>query len=127
MKSVDKMYVEIAGCNIVEAVLSVVENLSVEAGEKTEVANFQVMEDTEGPKVTTEGPKVTTEVLSETEFEEKIKLAYPKAEEELMDFLNRCKLKNYEIMLCPKCSFVFHKEATKVLEHYKLQSQKRGK
>lgn len=43
----------------------------------------------------------------------KMKVAYPKAEEELINFLNRCKLNNSEVMLSPKSSLVFDKEATK--------------
>lgn len=49
------------------------------------------------------------------------------AEEELVDFLNRCRLKNSEIILCPKYSFVFDKEATKSFEGFISKSKKRGK
>jgi len=49
------------------------------------------------------------------------------AEEELIDFLNRCRLKNSEVMLCPRCSSVFNKEATKRLENVVPESKKRGK
>ncbi|PNX66332.1 hypothetical protein L195_g055027, partial [Trifolium pratense] len=38
-------------------------------------------------------------------------------EEELVDFLNRCKLKNSEVMLCPRCSAVCDKEATAGLQN----------
>jgi len=34
-------------------------------------------------------------------------------EEELIDFLDRCRLKNSEVMLCPRSSSMFDKEATK--------------
>jgi len=43
-----------------------------------------------------------------------MKAAYPTVEEKLIDFLNRCKLENSEVMLCPRCSVVFDKEASKV-------------
>jgi len=43
----------------------------------------------------------------------KTKVAYPKAEEELIDFLNMCKLNNYEVMFFPICISVFDKDATK--------------
>lgn len=39
--------------------------------------------------------------------------AYPKAEEELVDFMNRCGLKDSEVMLCPKCNLVYEKDAAK--------------
>ena len=45
----------------------------------------------------------------------------------MIDFLNRCRLKNSEVMLCRRCSFVFHKEATKSLENFVHKSKKRGK
>jgi len=47
--------------------------------------------------------------------------------EELIDFLNRCRLKNFEVMLWPKCSYVFDKKATKSLESFIPKSKKRGK
>jgi len=37
-------------------------------------------------------------------------------EEELIDFLNHCKLKNSEVMLCPRCSLVFDKRPLKALK-----------
>ncbi|PNX70012.1 hypothetical protein L195_g057033, partial [Trifolium pratense] len=40
------------------------------------------------------------EVVPEEEYERRVREVYPNAEEELVDFLNRCKLKNSEVMLC---------------------------
>jgi len=54
-------------------------------------------------------------------------VAYPMAEEELIDFLNRCKLKNSEVMMCPRCNFIFEKEATGGLKIFLPTSKKRGK
>jgi hypothetical protein len=34
------------------------------------------------------------EIVPDPQFEEKLKTAYPTAEEDMIDFLNRCKLKN---------------------------------
>lgn len=42
--------------------------------------------------------------------------AYPKVEEDLVKFLNQCKLIDSEVMLCPRCNSVFDKEAAKKLE-----------
>ncbi|MCI81229.1 hypothetical protein A2U01_0102502, partial [Trifolium medium] len=50
--------------------------------------------------------------VPEEEYEKKVREVYPNAEEELMDFLNRCKLNNSEVMMCPRCSTVCDKEAT---------------
>jgi len=52
-------------------------------------------------------------------------VAYPKAEEQLIDFLNRCKLNNSEVMFCPRCSLVFDKEATKGIDNFNT-NLKRG-
>lgn len=53
------------------------------------------------------------------DYTEKIKVVCPKAEEELIDFLNRCKIIGSEVMLCPRCSALFDIEATKDLENIK--------
>jgi len=76
-----------------------------------EIANCQLVE-------ATEGTKIITEVIFDFQFSEKMKVAYPTAEEELIDFLNCCRLNNSEVMLCPRCTAIFEKEDTKVLENY---------
>jgi len=67
------------------------------------------------------------ETTPEPQFDEKLKAAYPTTEEELIDFLNRCRLKNFEVMFCPRCSVLFDKEATKGLESSIPKPKKRGK
>ena len=52
MKVVDGMYTEVADCNVVEAIIGVVENLFVYAN--TDVVECEVVEATEGPKVDNE-------------------------------------------------------------------------
>ncbi|WJX34135.1 hypothetical protein P8452_22274 [Trifolium repens] len=47
-----------------------------------------------------------------------MKVVYPRAEEDLIDFLNRCKLKNKGVMLCARCSAVCDKEATAGLKKF---------
>lgn len=42
-------------------------------------------------------------------YEEQMKAFFPKTEEGLVDFLNRCKLKDSEVMLCPCCNVIFDK------------------
>ena len=74
-----------------------------------------------------EGPKSADKVISESQFAEKMKVAYPMAQEDLIDFLSRCRLKNSKVMICPICSYVFDKEATKGLESFIPKSKKRGK
>ena len=98
MKVVDEMYVEVANCNVVEAMIGVVKNLFVEAN--VGINDCQVVE-------ALEGPKVSNEVISESEISKKMKVAYSMAEEELIDFLNRCILRNSEVMMCTRCSDVW--------------------
>jgi hypothetical protein len=59
-----------------------------------------------------------TQSIPEDEYIEKIKVVYPRAEEDLIDFLSRCKINNHEVMMCPRCSAVCDKEATAGLENY---------
>jgi len=66
-------------------------------------------------------------VVTEDQFIEKMKVAYPKAEEDLIEFLKRCKISNTDAMLCPKCSAVFDKEAAKSVEGFRPQSKRKGK
>lgn len=53
------------------------------------------------------------------EYIYQVKVVYPKTEEGLIDFLNMCKLKDYEVMLCMYCSAIFNKDDAKGLENYK--------
>lgn len=43
--------------------------------------------------------------------EEYVKVAYPKQDESLVEFLTGARGK-YEVMLCPRCSSVFDRKAT---------------
>ena len=56
-----------------------------------------------------------------------MEVAYPKVEEDLIDFLNRCKISNTNAMLCLRCSAVFDKEATKFVEGFRPQPKKKGR
>ncbi|XP_045797576.1 uncharacterized protein LOC123891716 [Trifolium pratense] len=58
--------------------------------------------------------------IPEDEYYEKMKVVYPRAEEELIDFLQRCKLNKSEVMLCPRCSAVFDKKAIEGLNKFIL-------
>lgn len=45
-----------------------------------------------------------------------MKVFFPKGEEEIIDFINRCNIKDSEVMSCPCCRAVFDKEVAKELE-----------
>ncbi|KAH1237870.1 hypothetical protein GmHk_08G022674 [Glycine max] len=69
---------------------------------------------------TMEVSHVQVQDVSEEDYNEQMKVVYPQAEEELIDFLNRCKLENKIVMLCPRCSAVCDKEATEGLKKYQV-------
>jgi len=118
LKDIDAMYTGVAGYNVVDAIVDAVGKLSVEA--KVDVVACQMVE-------VSGGPKSADEVILESHFDEKVKVAYHMDEEELIDFLNRCRFRNSKVMLCPRCSSVFDKEATKSLEGFIPKSKKSGK
>jgi hypothetical protein len=64
--------------------------------------------------------------VSEDDYAERVEGVYPKADEKLVDFLNRCHSKNSEVMLCPCCSAVFDKKAADGLKKYVPFSKNRG-
>jgi len=55
-----------------------------------------------------------------------MEVAYPKAEEDVIDFLNRCKISNTYAMLCPRCNAVFDKEAAKSVEGFLPHTKREG-
>ncbi|KAI5447939.1 hypothetical protein KIW84_015401 [Lathyrus oleraceus] len=44
------------------------------------------------------------------------RLAYPKEEENLIEFIKRCQKMRTEVMLCPRCSAIFDRKAATNLE-----------
>jgi len=122
LKDVSMMYTNVAGCNMVEAIIDVVKDLSVKAemGTKADVAECQVVD-------ITKDVEHVEEIALEPQFDKKLKTTYPTVEEELIDFLNRCKLEKPEVMLCPRCSVVFDKEVTKGLKGSIPKPKKTGK
>lgn len=60
--------------------------------------------------------ETSMEVDDECRQEEYNKIAFPKEEETLSNFLRRCQKKKSEVMLCPWCSVVFDKKEAQNLE-----------
>jgi len=81
---------------------------------------------TDAEKVT-EDPHFDDAMVTEDQFAEKMKTAYPKAEEDLIDFLNRCKISNTNAMLYPRCSAMFDKDAAKSVEGFQPQLKRKGR
>ena len=59
--------------------------------------------------------------VTKWEYDQKMEEVFHKAGEDLVDFLNRCKLEDSEVMLCPRCSAVFDKKAAKGLQELKVK------
>jgi len=111
LKKADSMYVEIIGINMVDIVEDSGGQLPVEKPAFGE--NPQAMDE-----MVTEDHQSTNALITEDQLIKKMEVAYPKAEEDLIDFLNRCKISNTNAMLCPRCNAIFDKEAEKSVEGF---------
>jgi len=117
LKNVDSMYTEVVSINMVdvfEGLMAIEESMQAENllavdGKVTEDHSFDDMLDTTD------------------QFAEKIEVAYPKAEEDLIDFLNKCKISNTNAMLCPRYSAMFDKEVAKSVEGFRPQPKTKGR
>ncbi|KAI5409796.1 hypothetical protein KIW84_055304 [Lathyrus oleraceus] len=56
------------------------------------------------------------EVDEDRHREEHQRMAYPKEEEDLVEFIKRCQKMGTEVMLCPRCSAIFDRKAAINLE-----------
>ena len=119
LKKADSMYAEIVDINMVDISEEFGAGDSVEAS----MPKKKLQEDTE---MVTEDHQSDNAMVTEDQFAEKMRVAYPRAEEDLIDFLNRCKISNSNVMLCPRCSAVFDKEAAKSVERFPPQSKWKG-
>jgi len=114
LKTIDSMYVEVVGINMVDISEELMtplheENLSANVEEAAEDHHFDA------------------ELVTDDQFAEKMKTAYPWAEEDLIDFLNRYKISNTHAMLCPRCSAVFDKKAAKFVEGFRPQPNRKDR
>ena len=115
-KKADSMYAEIIGIDMVDIFEAVDTGIPIEASmpqEKVQVDAEMVTEDHQSENA----------MVIEDQLAEKMTVPYPRAEEDLIDFLNRCKISNTNAMLCPRYSAVFDKEAAKSVEGFQPQSK----
>src|ERR1044072_533713 len=63
-----------------------------------------------------------TKEVTKEEYDQKMEEVFPSAGEDLVDFLNRSKLEDSEVMMFPRCSAVFDKKAAKSLQELKVQT-----
>ena len=119
LKKADSMYAEVIGINIVDIVENFDGQLPVEKpalGENPQADDEMIIEDHQS----------TYALVTEDQLIEKMEVAYPKAEEDLIDFLNRCKISNTNAMLCSRCSAVFDNEAAKSVEGFLPNKERKG-
>ncbi|KEH16120.1 hypothetical protein MTR_0319s0030, partial [Medicago truncatula] len=114
-KKADSMYAEVVGINMVDV---------AESSDGKLLSRKALPDDTE---MVTEDHVRNASLVTEDQLQKNIERAYPKAEEDLVDFLNRCKISNTNAMLCPRCSAVFDKEAAKAIEDSQPQTKWKGK
>ena len=67
------------------------------------------------------GARVSEETLRQEEVN---KIAFPKEDENLADFLHRCQKKKSEVMLCPRCSSIFDKKAAEHIQVMRTVKEK---
>jgi len=119
LKQADSMFVEVADVNTIEVAECVAENF----GKPKNATNYQKND----VEMATKGHICNNEMVTESQYAEKIKVAYPISEEDLVDFLKRCKISNSTTMLCSRCSGGFDNEAARKIEGFKPQSRRSGK
>ena len=119
LKKADSTYAEIVDIKMVDISEAANTGIPIEPS----VPEEKVQVDAE---MVTEGHQSDNAVVTEDQFAEKMSVAYPRAEEDLIDFLNRCKISNTNAMLCPKCSAIFTKEAARSVEGFRPQAKRKG-
>jgi len=117
LKIVDSMYSEVVSINMVDISE---ELMAIEAS----MLGEDLPADAE--KVT-EDHHFDDAMVTKDQFAEKMKTTYPKAEEDLINFLNRCKISNTNAMLFPRCNAMFDKEAAKSVEGFRPQWKRKGR
>ena len=113
MKKAESMFADVSA-NVVESMFAGISINMVEISDNIDV------------EMVTEDHQIEEPVVTEDQLAKEMEKAYPKAEEDLVDFLNRCKISNTNAMLCPRCSAVFDKEAAKSVEGYQPQTKRKG-
>ena len=120
LKKADCIYAEIADINMVEIFEKIVAGNVAE----TLIPKEKLPTDAE---MVTEDHQSDNAMVIEDEFAEKMKVAFPRVEEDLIDFLKRYKIYNTKVILCPRYSAIFDKEAAKSVEGFRPQSKRKGK
>jgi len=119
MKKVDSMYAEVVDVNMVDVFGAVSTGIPTGARMSKEKVPGNA-------EMATESHPLENAEVTEGQLAEKMTEAYPKADEDLIDFLNRCKISNTNVMLYPRCSAVFDKEAATSIEGFQPRPKRKG-
>jgi len=119
MKKVDSMYAEVVDVNMVDVFGAVSTGIPTGATMLEEKAPGNA-------EMATESHPFENAVVTEDQMAERMTEAYPKAKEDLIDFLNRCKISNTNVMLCPRCIAIFDKEAARYVEGFQPRPKRKG-
>jgi len=119
MKKADSMYAKIIGINMVDIVEDFGRQLPAEKPASSE--NPQAKDE-----MVTDDHQSADALITKDQLVKKMEVAYPKAKEDLIDFLNRCKISNNHAMHCPRCSVVFDKEAAKSVEGFLPHTERKN-
>lgn len=92
---------------------------------------LQDLDITEGAILAINMVEVTQETAMEVDEqslgqEEYVKVAYPKQDESLVEFLYRYQRKKSKVMLCPRCNSVFDRKAAENVEGVRLAKNRRN-
>lgn len=58
--------------------------------------------------------------------EEYVKVAYPKKNESLVEFLHMCQRKKSKVMMCPRCNSIFDRKEAENVEGVRLTKNRRN-
>jgi hypothetical protein len=119
LKKADSMYTELVDVNMVDISKEFVAGDSIGA-------LMPKKKSPEDVEMVTEDHQSDNAIVTEDQLAEKMKVAYPKAEEDLIDFLNRCKITNTKTMLFPRHRAVFDKEVARSIEDFRPQSKRKN-
>lgn len=73
-----------------------------------------------------QGTKMEADEQSQSKMKKKVKVAYPKNDEGMLEFLYRCQRKRYDVMLCLMCSYIFDRKETENIERVRIASNNRN-
>lgn len=118
------MVEEFEGCNKNTKMVETTEGFKQEIEETEAIEGLRVKSEklkiTDGTNLEINMVKVSIEKEADKEnvrqSKEKVRVAYPKSDESLVEFLHHFQKQKVEAMLCPRCSSIFDKKTAENIE-----------